>query len=292
MVVSKPQPQRSVLRSAVRGPVKTVVRGTVRSGVRQAQARLPLLALGKTVRPPDFIGVGVQRAGSSWWHRLLEGHPDVAPLGLGAKELHFFDDFWRGDFRQSHERAYHQLFLRPEGLVGGEWTPRYIFDPWTPPLLRRAAPDAKLLVLLRDPVARFRSGLTHAATHGGRVTSDVVDTAIARGFYSTQLSRLYEHFPPERVLVLQFERCRSDPARLLRRTLEFLGLDPARYPSSIRLSEPRNANLREPEPVDPQLLAALPEMYSDELLRLAAIAGDAIDLDMWPTYAAARGAAR
>ena len=284
MVLSKPQPQRSVLRSAFRGPVKTVMRGTVRSGVRQAQARLPLLALGRTVRPPDFIGVGVQRAGSSWWHRLIEAHPDVSPLGLGAKELHFFDDFWRGDFQQSDERAYHQLFLRPEGMVGGEWTPRYIFDPWTPPLLRRAAPDAKLLVLLRDPIARFRSGITHAATHVGRVTSDVVDTAIARGFYSAQVGRLFEHFPREQVLVLQFERCRADPASMLKQTLEFLGLDPARYPASIRLSEPRNANVREPEPLDPHLLAALPGMYAPDVKELLQLTGDIIDPDLWPTF--------
>ncbi len=284
MVLSKPQPPRSVLRSAVRGPVKTVVRGTVRSGVRQAQAKLPLLALGRTVRPPDFIGVGMQRAGSSWWHRLLEAHPNVSPLGLGAKELHFFDDFWRGDFQHSDERAYHQLFLRPEGMLGGEWTPRYIFDPWTPPLLRRAAPDAKLLVLLRDPIARFRSGVTHAAIHGGRVTSVVVDSAIARGFYAAQLSRLLQHFPREQVLVLQFERCRANPAPMLKRTLEFLGLDPARYPSAIRLSEPRNANPRAPEPVDPQLLAALPGIYGADLQQLLQLAGDAVEPELWPTF--------
>jgi hypothetical protein len=286
VVLSKPVPQRSVLRSAVGGPVKTVMRGTVRSGVRQAQARLPLLALGRTVRPPDFIGVGVQRAGSSWWHRLIEGHPDVDPLGLGAKELHFFDDFWRGDFQQSDERAYHQLFLRPEGMVAGEWTPRYLFDPWTPPLLRRAAPAAKLLVLLRDPIARFRSGVTHAATHGGRVTSDVVGTAIARGFYGEQLGRLFGHFPREQVLVLQFERCRADPASMLNRSLQFLGLDPARYPSSIRLSEPRNASVRQAEPVDARLLMALPDMYAADLENVLQLTGDAIDPDLWPTFAA------
>ena len=186
--------------------------------------------------------------------------------------MHFFDDYWRGDFQQSDERAYHQLFLRPEGMLGGEWTPRYIFDPWTPPLLRRAAPDAKLLVLLRDPIARFRSGVTHAAIHGGRVTSDVVNTAIARGFYGAQLSHLLEHFPREQVLVLQFERCRADPAAMLKLTFEFLGLDSARYPSSIRLSEPRNANMREPEPVDRELLAGLPETY------LCRYAADFVDL--------------
>ena len=284
MALIKPPPQRSVLRSAVRGPVKTVVRGTVRAGVRQAQARVPLLAGGRRARPPDFIGVGVQRGGSSWWHRLLEGHPDVSPLGLGAKELHFFDEFWRGDFKVSDERAYHQLFLRPEGMLGGEWTPRYMFDPWTPPLLRRAAPDARLIVLLRDPVARFRSGVTHAATHTGRVTSDVINTAIARGMYSGQLRRLLEHFPSEQILVLQFERCRAEPAAMLRVTFEFLGIDPARYPASIRLTEPRNASVRAPEQVDANLLAGLPEMYFPDICQLLELTGDAIDPSLWPSF--------
>ena len=249
---------------------------------------MPLLAGGRRARPPDFIGVGVQRGGSSWWHRLLEGHPDVSPLGLGAKELHFFDEHWRGDFQSADERAYHQLFLRPEGMLGGEWTPRYMFDPWTPPLLRRAAPDARLLVLLRDPVARFRSGVTHAATHGGRVTSDVINTAVARGMYAGQLSRLLEHFPREQVLVLQFERCRQDPAAMLATTFAFLGIDPARYPASIRLSEPRNASLRAPEPVDAKLLAGLPDMYFPDICELLDLTGDAIDPALWPSFAQAQ----
>ena len=108
---------------------------------------------------------------------------------------------------------YHALFPRPDGALAGEWTPGYMLDFWTPPLLRRAAPDAKLLVLLRDPVERFRSGLTltenrltlgwsaRAAANGG----------FQRGIYADQLLRLWSAFPREQVLVLQFERCVRDP---------------------------------------------------------------------------------
>jgi hypothetical protein len=95
---------------------------------------------------------------------------------------------------------------------------------------------------------------------------------------------LLDHFPREQVLVLQFERCRANPAQMLDATFAFLGLDPSRYPSSIRLSEPRNANVREPAPVDAQVLAALPETYSADLRLLLHIAGDAIDPDLWPTF--------
>ena len=34
-----------------------------------------------------------------------------------------------------------------------------MWDFWTPPMLRVAAPEARLLVLLRDPLDRFVSGL-------------------------------------------------------------------------------------------------------------------------------------
>ncbi len=285
MALIKPQPQRSVLRSAVRGPVKTVVRGTVRAGVRQAQARVPLLAGGRRPRPPDFIGVGVQRGGSSWWHRLLEGHPDVSPLGLGAKELHFFDEFWRGDFTAADERAYHQLFLRPQGMLGGEWTRATCSIPGHRRCcaVRPLTPGCWCCCAI--PSRRFRSGVTHAATHTGRVTSDVINTAIARGMYAGQMRRLLEHFPAEQVLVLQFERCREDPAAMLRVTFEFLGIDAARYPGSIRLTEPRNASVRAPEPVDASLLAGLPEMYVPDVCELLELTGDAIDPALWPSFA-------
>ena len=39
-------------------------------------------------------------------------------------------------------------------------------DAWALRLIRRAAPDAKLLVLLRDPIERYRSGILHRAGRG------------------------------------------------------------------------------------------------------------------------------
>ena len=50
--------------------------------------------------------------------------------------------------------------------------------------------------------------------------ADVVD----RRSFGAQLARLHRFYDPERILVLQFERCRRDPAGQYRRTLEFLGV--------------------------------------------------------------------
>jgi hypothetical protein len=144
------------------------------------------------------------------------------------KELHFFDRFWSGGFEQRDAAEYARYFPRPEGRLAGEWTPRYMLDPWTPRLLRAAAPEAKLLVMLRDPIARYRSHLSITVSRRGvddPAGAATAEDALARGMYLTQLERVLHHFPREQLLVLQLERCAAEPQDELRRTFEFLGLE-------------------------------------------------------------------
>ena len=42
--------------------------------------------------------------------------------------------------------GYHRWFPRAPGTMTGEWTPDYLTFPWVPPLLQRAAPDARLVI--------------------------------------------------------------------------------------------------------------------------------------------------
>jgi sulfotransferase family protein len=175
--------------------------------------------------PPDFIGVGALGAGTGWWHGLLLAHPEITSPRSGRRALHYFDRFCAAEMTDADVAAYHGLFARRRGTITGEWTGRYMFDAWTPPLLARAAPDAKLLVLLADPIARYRSilGVRLARRKDDDEVvymADVVD----RRSHASQLARLHRFFDPERVLVLQYERCRRDPLGQYRRTLEFLGV--------------------------------------------------------------------
>src|SRR5262245_11934290 len=96
--------------------------------------------------PPDYVGVGTARSGTSWWDHLISQHPDVVRAPGRPKELHFFDELWTGDLDDQAIERYHRHFMRPAGSVAGEWTPGYMLDAWTPALLRRAAPDARILV--------------------------------------------------------------------------------------------------------------------------------------------------
>jgi len=234
--------------------------------------------------PPDFVGIGAQRSGTSWWYRGVEEHPGIAAVPGRAKELHYFNRFWQGDVPDDMAATYERLFPRPDGQLAGEWTPRYMQDFWAAPLLREAAPDAKLLAILRDPVERFRSGVerTIRRSPGGRPIDLVhVSDAVARGLYAAQLRRVLDHFPRERVLVLQFERCRDEPLEMLRATWRFLGLEPL---DEVPPSMLERGKSREKPELSDRWRAELVARLADDVRDLASLFPGAIDLGRWPNF--------
>ncbi len=235
--------------------------------------------------PPDFVGIGAQRSGTSWWYRGVEAHPLVAAVEDQPKELHYFNRFWRGDVPADFATQYQQLFPRPEGALAGEWTPRYMQDFWTPPLLAQAAPRAKLLAILRDPVERFRSGVerTIRRSPDGRPIDLVhVSDALARGLYAAQLRRVLDHFPREQILILQFERCRDEPLAMLATTWRFLGLEPLDELPATTLE--RRGRAREKPDLPDRWRAELAARLADDVHDLAGLFPDEIDLARWPNF--------
>ena len=248
--------------------------------------QVPACPEGWSTGPPDFVGVGAQRSGTSWWYRGIEEHPGVAVVEGQAKELHYFNRFWQEAPPAGFADEYASLFPRPEGALAGEWTPRYMLDFWTPPLLREAAPAAKLLVILRDPVERYRSGVERAVRRskgGAPIDLGRVSDALNRSLYGAQLRRVLDHFPREQVLVLQFERCRDETLAELGRTFEFLGLEPlGEVPASML---ERKAGREKPELPD-RWRAELVARLADDVRDLAELVGDDIDLARWPNFTA------
>lgn len=234
--------------------------------------------------PPDFVGIGAQRSGTSWWYRGIEAHPEVVRIKGQRKELHYFNRFWSGEVPTDFAERYHSLFPRPDGKLSGEWTPRYMHDYWSLPLLREAAPEARILVILRDPVDRYRSGaarMVRLAEEQRRPLRMIeITDALWRSFYHEQLKRAFELYPREQVLVLQFERCRADPAREMERTCRFLGLEPfEELPSQlVRERSPRDKPAF-PDRTREELVARL----ADDVRKLAATCPE-IDLSLWPNF--------
>ncbi len=234
---------------------------------------------GEVTGPPDFVGIGVQKAGTTWWYDAVCAHPDVFSRADIHKERHFFGRYATRPFGPQQCSLYHEWFPRPSGRLTGEWTPDYILHPWVPALLARAAPRARLLVLLRDPVDRFRSGLAHRRRDRGRLTVEAWQEGIERGFYDQALQRWLAHFPPEQILVLQYEHCVADPTGQLARTYRFLGLEPF-VPAA--LGDRVNAT-RTLDALDDDVRGRLIELYSQDVRALATHFPD-LDLSAWPNF--------
>jgi hypothetical protein len=254
------------------------------TGRRQPQAfrgpeHPPACPPGWLIGPPDFVGVGVQRAGTSWWHQLVCAHPQV--LDDAPKELHYFQRHWTGEFDETDVETYRRFFARPPGRVVGEWTPRYLLDDFTPGQLHRAAPEARLMVILRDPVERYRSGMSYHQLRNSAQHSRFVVEAVARGHYATQLDRLREHFSRQQILVLQYERCIADPANQLNRTYAFLGLDPSFVPEGLTTRV--NATESPQVPMGTERRDELRRGYEDGVRRLTEQWPE-IDVALWPNF--------
>lgn len=243
---------------------------------------------------PEFVGVGAQRSGTSWWHRLILDHPRVeGPRTRLAspddkarrKELHYFDAFASRPFTSADAETYSRFFPRPPGSISGEWTPRYMHDYWVPQLIAAAAPEARVLVMLRDPIDRYASTITRWATRRDRSSVPTLGPAISsgtlsRGLYHEQLVRLLAHFDRSRLLVLQYERCRDAPEEELRRTYGFLELEPVDHvPAEVVAGGKEQARWE----MRPELRVELVRRLSPDV-ELLARDFEEIDLRRWPYF--------
>jgi hypothetical protein len=110
---------------------------------------------------PEFIIIGAQKAGTTSLYDYLVQHPCVAPAR--TKEVHFFDHhFARGMgwyARRFPTKGEAQRAGAPLGhpIITGEASPFYLYHPHAPRRIRETLPQAKLIVLLRNPVDRAYS---------------------------------------------------------------------------------------------------------------------------------------
>ena len=213
-----------------------------------------------TARLPDFLGIGVQKGGTTTLQCLLEQHP--AAFLPAAKELHYFslhyalgEDWYRQQFTGA----------MPDQRCG-EITPYYLFHPAVPARIQALLPQALLIVLLRDPVERALSQYFHSVRLGleplsleealaaeeqrlavadamlqatdGRHRSHQEHSYMARSRYEQQLPVWETRFGAQQLLVLRSEDLFARAELVWTKLLQFLELEPWPLPA---LAQPANA---------------------------------------------------
>jgi hypothetical protein len=253
---------------------------------------------------PSFLIIGTQRAGTAPLFNVLRQHPGVAgPTGIHenlswSRELHFFDErFDRGInwYRSCFPLAASRIVARARGggLLAGEATSSYLFDPAVPGRVAATLPEARLIAMLRNPVERaywhyeanrrkgvepltFEEALAaeeERASEEDQRGSETVPGGsgrrayayVERGLYADQLERWLARFPRDRFLVLRAEDFVARPSETYSELLSFLALpawQPERFPP---------VNWMGSAPIDAALRTHLEGRFAEPNAKLAAL---------------------
>jgi len=177
---------------------------------------------------PSFIGIGAQKCATTWLYDLLELHPSVGLSPL--KEIHFFSQYYGYGLQWYRS---HFADVDSQLPVIGEFSTSYFCDHETPRRIKECYPDAKLVLMLRDPIERLISNhkhevrIEHVTGPDFSVEAGIDNnpTYIEQGLYATHLERWLEFFKSEQIHVVLFDQLKNDQAAVERELYSFLGID-------------------------------------------------------------------
>ncbi len=207
---------------------------------------------------PNLFLVGAAKAGTTSVYDELARHPAIYMSPI--KEPHFFSGIEPSPERAaffphvSDQGEYLALFDRAtDQQLVGEASTSYLWDRQAAERIKRVAPEASILIMLRDPVERaysqywndvreglerrpFLEALTEEQRSGPGawgVTSLYIDC----GRYADQVQRYLDRFGA-RVLVSFFEDFVADQPAAVAAIQAFLGVAPADEAAGARRMNP------------------------------------------------------
>ncbi|MDO5509501.1 MAG: sulfotransferase domain-containing protein [Weeksellaceae bacterium] len=266
----------------------------------------------------DFIGIGAQKAGTTWLYKNLEAMPQFSLPSM--KEIHYFDravnypspdmlrepkamkkifsPYWAQKFgRKMYAAAkksdwdemkwlanswfsnidddwYLSIFENLEGIKG-EITPSYsMLERHDIEKMYAVAPQAKLILMLRNPVDRawshyrFHKGKgQYAMQHEEIMAFMKNDAQRRRSDFRTVIENYYSVYPANQILIGFYDAIKHQPKALLTEIVQFLGGDPKEIEAYCTLERKINVSKAVACPVE--VRKELVDMYSDAVRDLA-----------------------
>jgi hypothetical protein len=201
---------------------------------------------------PEFFIAGVPKAGTTGLYAALLRHPQLYLPAV--KEPKFFLSDGRpphrggpGDVQTYQEHIWHRadyeaLFnAAAPGTVRGEATPFYLYDRHAHQRIRALVPDAKFILVLRDPVDRAYSNWSHLWSAGLEKEADFLAACgneprrraagwadiwhyLGLGLYGGQVRDLQRTFGRDQLLIMRYRDLVDEPRATLDRVCRFLGV--------------------------------------------------------------------
>ena len=194
---------------------------------------------------PNFLVVGAAKSGTTSLHEYLGQHPQI--FMSANKEPHYFVH----GYGVEKWEDYLGLFAPASGKKAiGESSTLYLYCRESPPWIKSALGNIKIIVLLRNPAKRafslygwmVREGYEDARTFAEALRRESVRHAdpgfpkqalqffpdylyFSSGLYSEQIRRYLTTFGADRVRVHLFEDFVRDPVAVCRDLFQFLEVD-------------------------------------------------------------------
>ena len=236
---------------------------------------------------PTTVIVGAQKAGTTQLYAYMVKHPRC--FGAAEKEVDYFSKHPHRSVAWYRSRfPWRRRVWRKQAQVL-EASPSYLPTPSALRRMQKVLPNARVVVILRDPVSRAFSHYQHKKTRHmeSRSFAEAVDEEIrtnafpsrwgvaleenaepmlgyvARGYYALQLEQLYKLYRRNRVLVLDSANLFADTGAVCDRVFSYLGLESF----DVEPSKVYNRGFYQ-EKIDPRVAERLREHYRpyDELL--------------------------
>ncbi|WP_350214755.1 sulfotransferase domain-containing protein [Algiphilus sp.] len=222
----------------------------------------------------QFLGIGAQKAGTTWLYQNLQRHPEIS--FPGGKEMHF----WNRPHDAAAVGRYLSTFSGGDTACEGEITPAYAILPVAGVAeIAHHAPALRILYLLRNPVERAWSSALMALDRAEMEWGEASEAwfmdhfrsagSLARGDYARCLQGWLEHYRRDQLLVMFYDDVLRDPAAVLGEACAHLGVSP---PDAHVLNDAsRRVFAGSGHALPPRLRAFLQEVYEPRIRALEAL---------------------
>ncbi|MEM0897929.1 MAG: sulfotransferase [Verrucomicrobiota bacterium] len=196
---------------------------------------------------PNVVIVGAQKAATTFLQRGLQDHPEAKVI---PGETETFSDPTYGPIAlRELESSFEGSDAKRVRVIKNA---EYLTKPEVPARLRKHLSGARLIAVLRDPVARLLSAYYHLIkynklphVHHEEGIPKVLDgkwsdhypvsaSLLDNGRYATGLRRYYDEFPKEQVLCFLHEDVASDSLGALKSVYRFLEITEDHTTANLR----------------------------------------------------------
>jgi hypothetical protein len=210
------------------------------------------------MKTPNFFIVGAPKCGTTSLYEWLRQHPDVF-MPNKKEPLWFCEDVREQSKENNSEHHFdiwnqtdYQKLFAPAGneTAVGEASTWYLFSQVAAKNIQQFNPDAKIIIMLRDPVKQIVSSYQHGVRVGeetadslkealrledtrkdnpptGRFPCSYLYTKVPQ--YPKQIKRYQNLFPEENIHVILLDEIKERPRHVYENTLDFLGVESADF---------------------------------------------------------------